>query len=471
VTLTDLWILMPLLIIAAGSLVILICGAFVPGRYGSGVGAIASLGAACWALQLPPATIAPVLGIAATPYARFFTIMFCVTAAAVLLLSQSFNQRRGITGEEYPATVLFAAFGMSVVAASVNLLTLFLGLEAMTFAFYILTAIDRDRSDSLEAGLKYLLMGATAAAFIAFGIAFIYAGSGSLAIAEAAPAQARMTGAPGLVLAGWGFLLIGVAFKASLVPAHLWTPDVYQGAPPPVTAFLSTGSKTAAFAALIMLLPPSGAGIAALARPILLLSLMSMIVGNLAALRQRNLRRMLAYSSIAHMGYAALALATGSIDGFAAVVFYLAAYTATNLAAFGAIAALGGGESPDDIEEFRGLGRSRPFRGGVLALALFSLAGIPLTAGFMAKFAVFAAVLGSGAVAAAVVGIVTAFISVYYYLRVVVVLYDGDAGNVRPAPPLSGNEAVALGAAAAAVIFLGVVPGPFLELITRLFPS
>jgi len=468
VTAADLWILMPLFFLACGSLVILLGGAFSSGRYGTWIGVCATLASACWVLREPPLLLAPQLGLAATPFARFFTLLFCLTAALVLLLSHSHNERRGIHGEEYPATVLFAAFGMSVLAASQNLLTLFLGLEALSFAFYIMTAIDRERPQSAEAGLKYLLMGAAAAAFIAFGIALLYAGTGTLAIAGAVNPHGPTGVLNPLVVAGWGFILMGLAFKVSLVPAHLWTPDVYQGAPAPVTAFLSTGSKVSAFAALLLLLPAMGSGFTLIHGPLWLLCLLSMVVGNLAALRQRNLKRMLAYSSVAQMGYVALALVTGSVEGFRAVAFYLVVYTVTNLTAFGAIAALTGKCGMDEIEDYRGLGRIRPFRGGVLAVALFSLAGIPPLAGFMGKFTIFAAALRGGETALAIAGIVMAGISVFYYLRVVAVLYAADNDRKISFPSLAGPEFLALGVTTFLILLFGVFPGVLLAIVSKI---
>jgi NADH-quinone oxidoreductase subunit N len=460
---------MPLFIISAGALTILLNGAFVPGRHGTWIGAVAAIGAALWALQTPPQPVAPLLGLAATPFARFFTVLFCITAAAALLLSHSYNDRWEIRGEEYPATVLFALFGMSVLAASVNLLTLFLGLESLTFAFYILTAIDRERPRSVEAGMKYLLMGASAAAFIAFGIALFYGGTGTLEIAKAVQPVTHAGSLNPLVIAGWGFLLTGMAFKLSLAPAHLWTPDVYQGAPPGAVAFLSTGSKAAAFAALVLLFQPLQQGWSCLHGPLWALSFLSMTVGNLAALRQRNLRRMLAYSSISQMGYVALALLTGTSEGFAALIFYLVAYTATNLSAFGTVASLAAeGFAVEEIDDLRGIGRSRQFRGGVLALALFSLAGIPLTAGFVGKFAVFAAAFRKGEIGLAIIGVVMAAISVYYYLRVAAILYGRSPGPPLNLPRLGNPEAFALAAAGLTIVFLGVFPDRLLLIIRML---
>lgn len=457
-TLLDLWPLMPLLILACGSLVILLCGAVLPGRYGTVVGVVACLGAALWALQVPPQTALPALGVAFTPFSRLFIVLFMVTAAITLLLSHDYLCRPGMSGEEYPATILFAAFGMTVLVSSATLLNLFLGLESLTFAFYILVAYDRTRPTSAEAGLKYLLLGAISAAFIAFGIALIYAGSGTLDIAGAA--GAALTGP---TLAGWGFLLAGLAFKISLVPAHLWTPDVYQGAPTPVVAFLSTGSKGAAIAFLLLLLPHLAA-LGPLRLPLWLLAFLSMTVGNLAALLQPNLKRLLAYSSVAQMGYVALALLSGE-RGYEAAAFYAVAYTAMNLAAFGVIASLEKTGSRELVEDYRGLGYRQPVHGAVLALAMFALAGIPPTIGFAGKFAIFFAAIRSGEVALAVIGILTAATSAYYYLRVVVNLYMRSAAGEGEGGAPTVPEAAALALASLAIVALGIYPAPLFDLV------
>lgn len=463
-TIAELWSILPLLILAGGAILVLLLGAIVPGRYGTTIGLVATIGAALWLTQPPLNPTLGFPGIAATPLARFFAILFCGTAAATLLLAHDYNVRRNIQGEEYPATILFAAFGMTALASATNLLTLFLGLEALTFAFYILVAIDLNRAESAEAGLKYLLLGAVAAAFIAFGIALIYTGSGTLEIKAAMHPLLGAGKADPLYLAGWGLLLTGLAFKVSLVPAHLWTPDVYQGAPAPVVAFLSTGSKGAGFAALLLLLIPAGPP-AALHAPLWCLALLSMLVGNLAALLQTNLKRLLAYSSIAQMGYVTLALLTGTREGFAAVVLYVVVYTAMNLAAFGALATLTGTTEREQLEDFRGLGYSRPFPAGVLALAMFALAGIPPTAGFIGKFFIFYAAIKGGEIPLAIIGILTAAISVYYYLRVVVNLYMRPAETAEAREPASMTESIALSASALVILAVGIYPAPLLRLI------
>ncbi|MBT0651607.1 NADH-quinone oxidoreductase subunit N [Geomobilimonas luticola] len=463
-TVADLWTIMPLLLIACGSVLVLLLGAVVPGRYLTGVAVATCLGAALWALQVPAVAALPQLGVALTPLARLFTVVFALAASVTLLLSHDFNERRGIRGEEYPATILFALFGMSVLAAASTLLTLFLGLEALTFAFYILVAMDKGSDRGAEAGLKYLLLGAISAAFIAFGIALIYAATGTLEIVPAMAGAARGIAGVPLALAGWGLILAGAAFKMSLVPAHLWTPDVYQGGPPPVVAFLSTGSKGAAVLFLITLLRPAGL-IPALHGPLWWLALLSMTVGNLAALRQQSIKRLLAYSSIAQMGYVTLALLTGSREGYGAAAFYVVLYTAMNLVAFGAVASLSGRDDLETIEEYRGLGYGRPFTAGVLALALFALAGIPPTGGFMGKFFIFAAALRGGEPLLAVLGILTAVVSVYFYLRVVVNLYLHSVTAEITANRPTSVEIVPLVVASLVIMLLGIYPGPLMAII------
>lgn len=455
--------MMPLAILAGAALLILLSGAVRPGRYGTVLGIAATVATALWAVAMPPAVVSPSLGIAFSPFARFFTVLFSATAALSLLISHDFNQRHDISGEEYPATIIFAAFGMTVVSAATNLLILFLGLEALTFAFYLLSAIDLHRTDSAEAGLKYLLLGAISAACIAFGIGLLYAAAGTLSNREVIQLTLTAGVTNPVALAGWGILLIGIAFKISLVPAHLWTPDVYQGAPTPVVAFLSTASKGAAIIFLLLLIM-GGTGLHQLHGPLWWLSLLSMVVGNLAALLQTNLKRMLAYSSIAQMGYVVLAVVSGTTEGYTAVILYVVIYTTMNLAAFGAVAAFAAPGKGETIAEFSGLGYSRPFPAAVLAVAMFALAGIPPTAGFMGKFFIFYAAFKGGEVPLAIIGMLTAGVSVFFYLRVVVTLYMHPRQQaVEGATSLA--ETIALSVSTAAILAIGVYPAPLLKLI------
>lgn len=462
-TATDLWIAMPLLILAGGSLLVLLLGAVVPGNYGTISGFVAAAAAGLWAMQPPPMTVAPNLGLAATQLARLFIVLFCSIASAVLVFSHRYNERLGITGEEYPATVLFATFGMAALGMATNLLVLFMGLESMTFGLYILVALDLKRETSAEAGLKYLLMGAIAAAFLAFGIGLHYAGTGSLSLPDAL----KMATGNRIAIVGWGFMLIGIAFKLSLVPAHLWTPDIYQGAPAPVTAFLSAASKGATVAMLLLLLPAGGSESI---KPLLWwLALLSMVVGNFAALLQSKVRRMLGYSSIAQMGYVVIALVSGEPGGYRAAAFYAVAYAAMSLAAFGAIAIIESEGKGETVEGLRGLGRQSPFISGVLALSFFALAGIPSTAGFTGKFLIFTAAIRAGEIPLAVTGILTAAISAYYYLRVVVSLYLSDVQERKPVSA-SLSESAVLIAVCAVIMILGIAPSPILGLIRSAIP-
>lgn len=457
-SLADALSLMPLFIASCGALLVLLAGAFLPERVTYGIAVAVATAAGIWGTLYQATGTLAIPGITFSPLARYLVPLFCGAALITLLFSQGYNERRGIKGEEYPATILFALFAMCVLPCATNLLTLFLSLESIAFAFYILVAFDLNRSESGEAGLKYLLLGAVAAAFTAFGVALIFTGSGSLALSAALDFRNRA-----IVSAGWGAILIGIAFKLSLVPAHLWTPDVYQGAPAPVAAFLSTGSKVAAAALLLMLLGHS-APIAELHLPLFLLSLFSMVLGNLAALLQKNLKRMLAYSSIAHMGYLALALLTGTRDGYAAVLLYGAVYTAMNLAAFGAVAALSGQEERALLEDYSGLGYRAPLRGGILALAMVALAGIPPTAGFMGKFFIFYAAIRGGELPLALAGIVSAAISAYFYLKVVVHLYMRPAEGADP-QAVTPSESGALVLSAAAILIIGIFPNALLRFL------
>jgi NADH-quinone oxidoreductase subunit N len=459
----DLWILTPLLILAAGSLLALLLGALFPGRTATQIAVTALAGAALWSLQTPPSALAPQLGIAAPPLARLFTVLFCLLGGGMLLISTPGEARR-TRGEEYAATTLLAVFGMVALASATNLLVLFLGLEAMGFAFYILVALDLQRQGSAEAGLKYLLPGVLSAAFLSFGIALLYAATGSLELSVVT----RGGGASPLVTAGWGFLLIGVAFKLSLVPAHLWTPDVYQGAPTPVVAFLSGCSKGATVLLLLMVLP-SGGDFTPLATALKLLALLSMVVGNLAPLLQTRTKRLLAYSSIGQMGYVVLALSMGNPAGFRAAAFYAVAYGVMSLAAFGALASLESEDGTGLLQDLKGAGKSRPVAAGILALALFALAGIPPTVGFTGKFLIFTAAIKGGEIALAVIGILTAAVSVFYYLRVVIILFmeKGEGGELPPTPPLT---LLVLALSAAAILFLGLLPSGLLELLALSFP-
>jgi NADH-quinone oxidoreductase subunit N len=461
---SDIYALMPIIILTAGCLFCLLAGTVRPGFYLYGSAIAVTCAALLWGVVVPDEAAMP--GMVVNGFSRACSTFLYGTGIVALLLASGYNRRRGIQGEEYPATLLFALVGMGATCAASNLLMLFLGLEAFTFAFYILVAVERGSERGGEAGLKYLLNGTLSASVMGMGMALLYAGSGTLKLAELASAAGTLDP---LLLAGFSLILIGLAFKLSLVPAHLWTPDVYQGAPAPVTALLSTASKGAAVVALLLLFPVminwrGGHDL------LWGLALLSMLAGNLAALLQASIKRMLAWSSIGQMGYVALAFVAYPAGGDRAALFYAVAYAAAGLAAFGAVAVLSDASERDDIDGYRGLGYRSPLAAATLALAMFSLAGIPPAAGFMAKFAVFSAALRAGEVSLALAGIASALVAVFFYLRVVVVLYMKAAPEQSAVRSPGLAEILGLGIPSAAILLLGVHPQPLLDLLTKILP-
>jgi NADH-quinone oxidoreductase subunit N len=355
-----------------------------------------------------------------------------------------------------------------VLVSAGHFVSFFLGLEILSVSLYAMIAYLREASRGNEAGLKYLVLAGVSSAFLLLGMALVYAGLGTMEFALISRKVSSGAVNP-LVVSGFALTVVGIGFKLALAPFHMWTPDVYEGAPAPVTAFLSTASKMATIAFLLLLLP-AAQGAVFLHLPLWWLALLSMTVGNLAALLQKNIKRMLAYSAIGQMGYVTLALLSGKGGGYEAAVFYAVAYSAMNLLAFGAVASLSRTGELSTAEEYRGFGFSRPFAGGILALAMLALAGIPPTAGFVGKFLIFTAALRSGEVSLAIIGILSAAVSIYFYLQVAVNLYLHPAENRPDLAPASRSEVAALGLAAVGVIVLGVFPGPFLDLIAGIFP-
>jgi NADH-quinone oxidoreductase subunit N len=462
VTQFDIYALAPLIILAGGSVLVLLAGAIRPGGYLYGLTGSLIVTALLWSLLFPVDALMP--GLAVTPFSRFFAVFLNSAGLGALFYAAGYNRRRAIGGEEYPATLLFALAGMWAACAATDLLMLFLGLEAFTFGFYILVAIKRGSVKGGEAGLKYLLNGTLSAAIMGMGMALLYAASGTLKISELALAANH---SETLFLAGGCLTLLGMAFKLSLVPAHLWTADVYQGAPAPVTALLSTASKAASLAALLILLPLFGAwhGLHDL---FWVLALLSMLAGNFAALLQSNIKRMLAWSSVGQMGYVALALVAAPSGGVRAAVFYMVVYAAAGLASFGALSVLSDKYEPGALDDYRGLGYRSPLAGAALAMAMFSLAGIPPAAGFMGKFGVFAAALRGGETALAVIGMLAALVAVYFYLRVVVMLYMKPVQENVHMRSLNFFEIFALAAPTAVTVLLGIHPQPMLDLLTKI---
>jgi NADH-quinone oxidoreductase subunit N len=398
-------------------------------------------------------------------YALFFDVVICYAAALVVMLSMDYLGRTGGESGEYYALVLFSTAGMMLMASAGDLIVVFLSLELMSLSLYVLAGLFKRRLTSGEASMKYFLLGAFATSFLLYGIALIYGATGSTNLDRIAASAAARGGDP-LLLIGLGLLLVGFGFKISSVPFHMWAPDVYEGAPTTITALIATGSKAGAFAALIRVLmvalPGAQADWSALLWGV---AALSMTLGNVVALAQSNLKRMLAYSSIAHVGYMLMGLVAGGAPGMGAILFYLLAYTFTTIGAFGVIALCArAGEEAVEVGDYAGLARRHPVLAATLALFLLSLIGIPPLAGFVAKFYLFGSAVRAGYIWLTVIAVLNSAVAAYYYLRVIVYMYmrEPEGASVAVAPSLAGGLALAI--ALVGIVLLGVAPAPFADL-------
>lgn len=405
-------------------------------------------------------------------FGTFFTLLFLGVAFFTLLLSRQYAiQTREINEGEYYALLLFATLGMILMAVSQELLLIFLGLEILSLAQYILAGFLRDKIKSTESALKYFLLGAFATGFLLYGIALVYGATGSTNLEQIKLFAFRhKMGSDLLFQIGMGLILVGFGFKVAAVPFHMWTPDVYEGAPTPVTAFMSTGPKMAGFAVLLRVfsialpLHPSWTAI------FWMLAVLTMTVANISAITQGNIKRMLAYSSIAHAGYTLVALTAGSEAGVQGALFYLLAYLLMNFGAFAVVSLLVREEEVFvRIDEYRGLGYRYPLLGGVMALFMLSLAGIPPTAGFVGKFNIFTAVVMRDYVFLAIIGVLNTLVSLYYYLYIVVVMYMQQPAKEEASQDLMLDPAlrVALILASIGTLYLGIFPNQVIQFIQQ----
>ena len=398
-------------------------------------------------------------------YALFFHVVICYGAALIVLLSIDYLRRSGVESGEYYALVLFSTSGMLLLTSASDLIVVFIAIELMSLSLYVLSGLFKRRRQAGEASMKYFLLGAFASAFLLYGIALLYGATGTTnidRIAAAAAAAPHDT----LLIAGLGLLLVGFGFKISSAPFHMWVPDVYEGAPTSVTALIATGSKAAVFAVLVRLLLSGVRAVQADWTAVLwVLAALTMTLGNVVAIAQSNLKRMLAYSSIAHVGYMLVGLAVGGAAGAGAVLFYLLAYTFTTAGTFGVITlCVRAGEEAVDVRDYAGLGRRHPVLAFALALLLLSLVGIPPLAGFVGKFYLFGAAVRAGFVWLAVLGVLNSAIAAYYYLRVIVTMYmqEPDEQSASVAPSFAGGLALTI--AVIGVVLLGLMPAPFVDL-------
>jgi NADH-quinone oxidoreductase subunit N len=425
-----------------------------------GVGGAMAVSVLRWGA--PPAALQRMIVL--DGFALFVNVVIGVATVLVLLLSVGYLPRRRIEAGEHYALVLFAAVGMMLMAAATDLLVVFLGLELMSISLYVLAGAVRGRPEGGEASLKYFLLGAFASGFFLYGIALLYGATGTTSLAGLGTALA----APGavrdpLVLAGLAFLLVGFGFKTSAVPFHQWAPDVYEGAPTTITAFIATGSKAAAFAGLLRVLTAMRPLEGVWAGGLWLAAALTMTVGNAVALAQSNVKRLLAYSSIAHVGYMLVGLAAGLDPGAPAVLFYLGVYAVASVGAFGVVLLLEReGEEAVDVDAYGGLAARHPVLALALTVFLLALIGMPPTAGFVGKVYLFRAAIEHNLIWLAVIAVLNSALAAYYYLRLIVYMYMRDQEGAPLQLAVTPAAAFALVVSAWVTLQLGLWPGPVL---------
>jgi NADH-quinone oxidoreductase subunit N len=412
----------------------------------------------------------PVGMVAVDGFAVFVEMVVLIATFLALLLSSSYLKRERLEGPEYFALMLCSATGMLLMASANDLVTVFLSLEILSIALYVLAAFDRRRATSQEAGLKYFLLGSFASAVFLYGTALVYGGTGTTNLTGIAQFLAKTTLLhDGVLLLGIAFLIVGLGFKVAAAPFHMWTPDVYQGSPTPVTAFMASATKAAAFAALLRVLVGSFSLYSVDWRPIIwVLAVLSMLVGSIAAVVQTDVKRMLAYSSITHAGFVLIGVQAASARGTSAALFYVLVYAVMTIGAFAVVGVLATkGDDEHSLADYRGLAARQPVLAGLLTLFLLAQAGVPLTGGFVAKLGVFSAALAVGQYPLALIGMLASVIAAFVYLRIILAMYAPAADEEQPA--LSSRAFIDLGTravlvfAAAAVLFLGILPWGMLD--------
>jgi NADH-quinone oxidoreductase subunit N len=459
-----------------GVLVMLADPLFPAEQHRKPLGVLAILGTvaagfASW-YQLGFGTIHAFFGtVQADSFSVFFHLLICAVVLITLLSSLDYFQGHANVAGEYYALTLFGATGMMLMTCSVELLMVFIGLEISSISTYIMAGFRKGKAAASESSIKYFLLGSFATAFFLYGIALAFGSTGSTRIDIISRGLAT-TATPAVAFLALAMIIIGLGFKVSAAPFHVWTPDVYQGAPAPVVGLMSTAPKAAAFAVLIRILfsgfPSYEPRWAAL---IWIIAALSMFVGNLGALLQRDVKRMLAYSSIAHAGYLLVAYTALPADGIASACFYTAAYAAMNVGAFTVITQISGyDENAQTIDDYAGLALKRPVLAALLGFFLLSLIGIPFTGGFFGKFYVFSAALHAGNVWIAIIGLLNSGIACFYYLRLLAAIYSrpvSDTGRFNVLRPVSIPAAIALTFTSVATLLLGIAPNPVLSLARR----
>jgi len=400
-------------------------------------------------------------------YSLFFLGMVIISALLVTMISYEYIRQLSGVREEYYIILFTSTLGAALLAVANHFVLFFLGIETLSISLYILIAFQRSKSNSIEAGIKYLILASVSSAFLLFGMALIYTACGTMKFTEISSALGNGSQLTLLVISGFGMMMVGIGFKLALVPFHMWTPDVYQGAPAPVSAYIASVSKGGVMAIFIrVFFNLRGFENHYLFITISAIAILSMFIGNILAIRQKNLKRLLGYSSIANMGYLIIILLTGSSAGVQASVFYLISYFITTIGAFGVISLLSTNEyEAEKIDDFKGLFWKRPGIAIVFTLALLSLAGIPITSGFVAKFYVVFEGMKSGLLLLVIALIINSVIGLYYYLRIITTLFSTGTDTRLPALSVSAN--ITLGMIALSILILGIYPGWLIEIITR----
>jgi NADH-quinone oxidoreductase subunit N len=467
----DLFSILPVVFLAGLSIVVLILEAFIK----------KSAESSFW-VSLFGISIDIVLTIASLPqrgvpfgnmvnqggYGSFFSILFLSAAFITAVLSREYLKKSKAEYGEFYLLILLATLGMMLMAYAADLIIIFLGLELMSICLYVLVGFFRKRDKSNESSLKYFLLGSFAAGFLLYGIALIYGAAHTTniqAIISILPILTTMK----LFWVGFGLIMVGFAFKIAAVPFHMWVPDVYEGAPTTVTGFMSTGAKAAAFSAFILIFAYPLLSSSNLRLALTVIAAASMLIGNIVAISQTNIKRMLAYSSIAHAGYMLIGLASLNLLGKEGILFYLATYTFMNLGAFGVISLLEKDEDKNlSLSDYAGLGTKRPYLAALMAIFMFSLSGVPPFGGFFGKYYIFLAAINADLTWLAIFGVLMSVVGVYYYLRVVVIMYFQD-GGMESVPIPSFMSMAIITIAALVIIQLGVFPAYTLSIIQHLF--
>ncbi len=459
---TSLSLATPELIIAVGAMVLLMIGVYSGERANAAVSALAAtllLVAAAWILFYPADGEAFAKAFISDPFSRFMKLLALVGSAATLIMSLSFAKQENFDKFEFPVLILLSTLGMMLMISANDMLTLYLGLELQSLAIYVLAAINRDNLRSTEAGLKYFVLGALSSGMLLYGISLVYGYTGNTGFEAIAAALSGAERQLGLVF-GLVFVLAGLAFKISAVPFHMWTPDVYEGAPTPVTAFLAAAPKMAAMALTVRATMGAFEPIASDWQQIVVfISIASMVLGAFAAIGQQNIKRLMAYSSIGHIGFALVGLAANSEAGVRGVAIYMLIYLAMTLGTFAFILAMRRNDrNVERIDDLAGLSATNPMMATILTILMFSLAGIPPLAGFWAKWYVFLAAINAGLYTLAVIGVLASVVGAYYYLRIIKIMwFDESVGGFQP---MAGELRVVLGLSGAFVLFYVLIGGP-----------